>query len=191
MNPSSMILFLLACDFEPAEPPPTLATSLAAMGAQQVDDATKKKADEYTGRYRFVGGTEEKGKVVRAIEKIVEQMNPFIRDMARDRLRKTNQVPEHVEIVRKNSRLLVKLGERRYVAPLDGSVVKVEGVTGETLRYRVDLGDSSLQQDFQGPRGQRHNRFDRDGETLELGVVVSSDKLPESLKYTLTFEAES
>lgn len=152
-------------------------------------EAQKDGVDDLLGNYVHVGGKAEQDAVLEAIDDVVADMNVFARGIARDRLRESNPVPKKLEISRNGDEITIAFDGRKYAAPLDGSSVKVVGVTGDTLDYRVSLGEDKLRQHFAGGKGKRVNTLRRRGDKrLKVAVKVSSDSLPKPLQYTLTLE---
>jgi len=145
-------------------------------------------ADHYVGHYRFIGGQTERDAVLVAIDETVADMNILTRNIARGRLRDSNPVPGELTISHDGQNLVIAFDERSYEAPLDGSSTSVVGITGDTLKYSVSVSAKKLAQTFVGPKGTRNNalRVAKDG-TLKMEVEVTSESLPQALRYQLSF----
>ncbi len=160
-----------------------------AAPASGPTEEQKAHADQLVGTYAHVGGQAERDAVLAAIEDVVSDMNVIARGIARDRLQESNPVPKKLSIVRDGGTLSVAFDGRKYAAPLDGSSVKVVGVTGDTLDYRVTVDGERLRQHFVGEKGGRTNTMKRRGDKrLKVKVKVSSGSLPKPLEYSLTLE---
>ena len=163
----------------------------ADLSSKSMRPATSEEhavADRYVGSYRFIGGQAERGAVLTAIDETVADMNILTRSIARGRLQESNPVPDHVTISHDGRSLAIAFDDRSYEAPLDGSSTSVVGLTGDTLQYSVSVSAKKIGQIFVGPKGSRNNsmRVGEDG-TLKMKVEVTSDSLPQALRYTLTF----
>lgn len=144
--------------------------------------------DRLSATYTFVGGEREHKGLIDAIEAVVGDMNLFVRDIARDRLRASNEVPSALAIHRIGRRVTVSFDERTYTAELGGPPVTVQGATGDPVRLTYRLQGQRLIQDFRGERGGRVNAFYVDAEgRLRIDVKVHSPKLPKDLLYRLSF----
>lgn len=163
---------------------PVEEASAAAGNSEQVAFA-----DALVGHYRWTGDPAEKAAVERAVESVVEEMSVFVRDLARTRLTQATRIPAAIGIARTRDHLEIAFDERKYKGPLDGRAVEVEGIDGEMLRHRVELGPFGLLQSFHGENGRRRNALKLHGERgLVVVVEIESEQLPKRLSYRLTFE---
>lgn len=153
--------------------------------------ALQEVADDWAASYRFVGGQAERDALGASIDSVVSDMNFFVRDIARGRLAKANPIPSRLTIGRSGDVIAIAFDERRYEAPLDGSQTRVEGITGDMLRYHVTVSEDRVQQVFVGEEGGRHNAIRRRGrDGLTVHVKVTSGRLPKPLQYQLSFRRE-
>lgn len=147
---------------------------------------------DFEGRYSFAGGTREQRSLRAAIDQVVAQFNLFVREIARGEL---------LNHVRVEDRLYIRVVGDRSVSvafddwgphevPLDGRAVAVRGSDGgrTQLSGRFERGRLLVRQ--RSSRGVRNNWFDlaSDRERLTLRVQVSSEQLPDEIKYALTYE---
>jgi hypothetical protein len=119
---------------------------------------------------------------------VVEEINFFVRGIARDRLRDANQIPSRIVIRRDGRTIIVSQDDRTQAAELGGPPVQVKGSAGDDLRLTYRARDGRLVQSFEGERGSRINTFfiDESGR-MRVDVVVRSPRLPKDLRYRLSF----
>lgn len=141
----------------------------------------------FVGSYTFSGGEAERRALEDAVDKVVADMNPLVRGVARSRLLESNAIAGKVSIVAEGDRVTVGFDDRSYTAVLGGAAVEVTGVTGDRLQLKHRMKGKQLVQQFDGPRGSRRNVIGVRGEQLRIGVTVESESLPAPLVYTLTF----
>jgi hypothetical protein len=148
-------------------------------------------ADGIVGTYRFVGGKSDRDALDAAIEGVVSEMNVLVRGIARDRLRESNAIPGKIKVLRNGDALSIAFDERTYEARLDGSATEVVGITGDTLRYHVELLPKGVRQEFDGDGGGRTNTMSaREEGRLDVAVEVRSGRLPGPLRYRLAFRRD-
>lgn len=180
---------LASCD---ASARPEVAAEVPDAAPPQSAQAVPANLDAWVGTYHHTGGQAERDAVLAAIEDVVGEMNIIARGIARDRLQESNPVPKAVTVRGEDESLIIAFDDREYAAPIDGTGVKVVGVTGETLDYRVEVSEDRIRQHFIGSKGSRANTIQRRGDKgLRIQVKVSSGSLPKPLEYTLTLERAS
>lgn len=169
----------------PSRTPPRPPRAHAPASAQH------EAADSLAGTYRFVGGKAGREAVDAAIEGVVSEMNVLVRGIARDRLRESNPIPARITLLRKGDAMAISFDQRTYEARLDGSTTEVVGITGDTMKYRLQLLPAGVRQTFDGDSGGRTNtmKAHEDGR-LDLSVEVHSGRLPAPLRYRLAFRRE-
>lgn len=150
--------------------------------------AAKSPADPYLGTYAFAGGESEREERDKAIEDVVSGMSFVVRGIARDRLKTANPIAAAIAITLDGSSLTVRADTRTHTAPIDGTKVKVKGITGDDMMMHFDISDERLDQIFLADDKGRRNRFVADGRKLTLNVRVHADKLPKALLYRLTYQ---
>lgn len=183
-----------ACDVQVDEGAPTSAPVPAWVQADAPPPdaaSTQDDADAWAAQYRFVGGTAERDALAGAIDDVVSEMNILAREIARGRLSDSNPIPKKITIGRNGEVLAIAFDDRSYEAPLDGSKTRVQGITGDMLRYHVVVAEKRLDQVFDGDQGGRHNTMRRRGDTgMAMQVKVTSERLPKALEYKLTFRRD-
>ncbi len=146
-------------------------------------------AEPLEGRYRFAGGRAEVDALHAAIDEATADMGVITRAVARRRLRKLNSIPAELRIDVRGNVLSMTLPDAHYTAPLDGTPVRAKSASGDPLVLQHELlGDAQVRQRFRAGDGERVNvcrPHRRRG--LRISVQLASDKLPQDLRYTLTF----
>lgn len=153
--------------------------------------ALEPNLDPLLGTYRFVGGEKEVREVERAIDDAVDEMNIFIRGIARRRLREPNLPTDELRIDLENDTITIaRSGQPAVSAPATGKRVTWKNPrNGNELRvaHRI-TPDGSLEQNLVGDRGVSTNVFSlaEDGRLL-MKTTVEADKLPSTLRFTTTY----
>lgn len=147
--------------------------------------------DRLVGVYHFVGGPEEVRQVERAIDEAVDEMNVFIRGIARRRLKEPNLPTDELRIFIQDGAITVaRTGQPSISAPANGNRVTWKNPrNGNELRvaHRISA-DGALEQNLVGDRGVSTNVFtlSEDGQ-LSMKTTVESEKLPSAIRFTTTY----
>ena len=128
-----------------------------------------------------------------AVERAVNAMSYFVRAIARPRLRDGTSIDDGIELTfEADDRLRVRFsgrdGRSEYVTTL-GRTESRARADGSTIRVTQRLHeDGSLEQVFQTDGGTRwyvyHPRPDG---TLQVEITTDSDRMPEAMRFTLTY----
>lgn len=157
----------------------------------KASSAAHESVDAFAGTYRFVGGKAQRDARDAAIDEVVSEMNLFVRGIARDRLRESNAIPTRITMQRSGESIAIAFDDRSYEARLDGTTTKVVGITGDTMKYRVQVLPRGVRQSFDGEDGGRINTMKTGDEgRLDVQVEVHSSRLPRTLRYRLAFRRE-
>jgi hypothetical protein len=163
---------------------------VATARADQVDDTPS--ATALAGSYRFVGGESETASVERAIEEAAEELNVFIRGIAKRRLRDANLPAPQLDIrVDGNDVTVESSGRPPITAPVGKAPIDWKNPdNGNTLRvsYRVPE-PRVLEQRLRGDRGVsvlRH-ALDEAGDTLKITTTITIDMLSSPLEFKTTY----
>lgn len=170
-------------DAAPAEVEPE-PTARGEEGDRGVEPLSK-----LSGQWRFAGGSQQRSSVEQAIEEVVDDMNVFVRGIARSRLEDANRVPPEIAITPDGENLTVQIGEEVYTGPISGETVRVRNPEGGISRMRYKFRDGSLYQIFRADDGDRINVFTPrdDGDGVSMWVTMRSDRLPKDVKYRLSY----
>jgi hypothetical protein len=126
-----------------------------------------------------------------AIDVSVAHMNFIIRPIARRRLAKANRPADHLEFEVQSDTLAVTFGEMNPIlTPLNGdSTPWKRGGTHEWYQVRTVLAGDTVRQIIKTDDGQRENDFEflDDGARVALHVILTADRLPIPLQYTLFY----
>ncbi len=166
-----------------------LAVLFAALLSSQTGvDGTA--LDRFAGRWKHAGGDGDQRAVEAAIERVVAEMSWIARDIARSRLRATNEIPKTLEIVRSGDRVRIAFDGREREAALQMPPITIVGVTGDELAYTLNLSSGALVQRFEGSRGGRLNTIRMEGDAIVVRVTIFSNSLPANVVYDLRYVQE-
>lgn len=149
-----------------------------------------------SGTYRYVGGEEEVRAVEQAIDEVVDQMNVFIRGIARRRLRAPNLPTNELRITLEDGQIrVVRTGQPEIAAPQSGERVAWRNPrNGNELQvaHRVN-SDGVLEQSLVGDNGVSTNSFipSTDGLRLSIRTVIRAEKLPAPIRFSTTYRRKS
>ena len=172
------------------QPAPVVRPSPVAPPAARVPPILAR----YNGSYYVI--PERCDSTILAINAVVEQMNWFIRGVARNRLNSVNPPCVLVRIQIVDPRTVV-VGTDQWPAwrhVLNGSPIRWRRNHREQYDVSLRLSPRGvLEQRFVGVDGERINRYilSDGGKTLEMEVLVTSPQLPQSVHYTLRFARTS
>jgi hypothetical protein len=159
---------------------------LALATASWADDSTAVE-----GSYVIV--TDQSPDIDTAIETTIATMGFIKRPIARGRLKDTNPVYRHIVITSSGGNIEIRFDDRKpIVAPADGSPVQWTREDGEVFDIAVTRKDGRLSQSYESKDGNRLNVFHIEDSTrrLHLDVTITSERLPQPLKYTLVYRRE-
>ena len=153
-------------------------------------DRGEEPLSRLSGQWQFAGGHYQRSSVEQAIDDVVDEMNVFVRGIARSRLEDANRVPPEIVIEPNGENLTVQIGEETYTGPISGETVRVRNPEGGISRMRYKFRDGSLYQIFRAEDGDRINVFTprEDGQGVSMWVTMRSDRLPKDVKYRLSYQ---
>lgn len=169
----------------------TLRWRLAAVAlcAALLADLARADAPRWTGT--FANPAQSEAAIDAAIERVVSQMSFFTRSVARAEVKGASPAFTRVEIETAPDAITVTFEARKPVrTPASGDTIRWTRDDGVEFDVHGRLGDDAFRQSFVNGSGTRLNVFtlSPDGRTLNLDVELSSDRLPEPIRYRLTFE---
>jgi hypothetical protein len=126
-----------------------------------------------------------------AIDLSVAHMNFIVRPIARRRLVKANRLAEHITFAVDPDTVRVTFdGMNPIVTPRDGRPAPwVRGETRERYDVHIESAGDTLRQVIATDDGQRENDFEflDGGARIALHVVLTAERLPIPLRYTLVY----
>jgi len=162
-----------------------LAAFVASLAIVAHADA---QAAPFTGTYTL--DAERSDNVDQAINQAISRMNIATRQIARPRLRRTNQPYQRVTFAQSGQQMSITTDQRAPITtPVSGSAVKWTREDGETLDVSTRVDGRRLRQVFAAEDGRRENVWtaSEDGRTMTLNVTVTSGRLPQPLTYQLVY----
>ena len=172
-----------------------LASGLAASCSPGISLAQTSDSglDRYAGNYAYVGGEEDIAALDRAIDELVEQMNFFIRGIARRRLRAPNLPSKTVSIVLDKGQIRIdRPGQPSVSAPADGTPTTWRHPTdGDIFQVSHGIDEKGvLYQRFEGEQSISRNRFVLSQGELRLTIhtTITAGRLPAPLRFKMSYE---
>ena len=143
--------------------------------------------DRFAGEYQHVGGESDRRAVEAAIDDVVKEMTWIVRGIARDRLKDSARIAKRLRIVRDCDRIRIAFDGRERETALGSPPVKIAGMSGGMLNYKLQIAGGSLVQRFEGDGGGQVNAIRVEGDQLIVKVTVFSKRLPSNLVYELRY----
>jgi len=164
---------------------------LVTVAMTAASAAAEKKARRSPPDGAFVlaeGRKRVERRIKKAVDRSVADMNAIVRGIARGRLLETMPVIPRVAFESDRKKIVVVLGPRR-LATFRGKPRRVNNAGYDTVLSQRLKRSGVLEQVLEGEQGTRINKFwlRKDGR-LAMRTVVSSDRLPEPVVYTVLYE---
>ena len=151
-------------------------------------------SQRFTGTYVYAGGDEERAAVARAVDRTVEDMSFLTRGFARSALMERSAIRESYTVFFDEAGRVAVLspGELPEVSPADGTPVQVVNRLGDESELTQQFIDGVLVQRGRTADGGGSTAFELqpDGATLLVHRTMESSKLPQPVKYTLTYRRQ-
>lgn len=142
----------------------------------------------WSGKFTYAGGEPQKEAIRRAIEKATADMGPLTRHIARLRLSQETKPDPRLRIVVDDHSVGVA-AKSMWRSPLDGSVRVVRDSDGDAYRISQRFERDRLFQMIRDESLVIQNVFalSPDGKALDIHVRVTHDRIPEPLRYRLSY----
>jgi hypothetical protein len=154
--------------------------------------ASGQQAGHIQGTFTLVEAQSDN--VDRAVDQAVARMNIATRQVARTRLRRTNQPYRRIVIAPAGSSISITTDTRSPITTsFVGTPTRWTREDGEVLDVSTVWEGQRLRQTFAAEDGRRINLYtlSPDGNTLTLQVTVTSGRLPQPLTYRLVYQRQS
>ena len=164
----------------------------ALLGAVVISPARSQTAalEDFSGTWRL-DGRRQVDRMDDAIDRVVDQMNLFIREIARGEIHGRLN-PEERVVIRVEDERHVRLGYDAWGPQrlrLGAPAVALRGPDGNDIRMslRFDRGRLIARQD--AGEGRRTNVFSvsADGRRLTMAARIGAPQLPADIRYRLTY----
>jgi hypothetical protein len=170
----------------------TAGLAVCCSAPSAAADPPESAIQQFVGTYTYVGGDAEIEALDRAIDEVVDQMNFFIRGIARRRLRAPNLPSKEVGVFVENGQIRIERPEHPEVsAPQDGRTITWRHPSdGDVFQVSHGIDDEGvLYQRFEGERSVSRNRFvlGSDEKRLTIHTVIAADRLPAPLRFKMTY----
>ncbi len=139
--------------------------------------------------FHYVGGDRERAGLRDAIERTIARMVFFVRPIARGRLADRNVIEDTVAFRFGPGTVTVQIGRANTTTRDDFSPLATRALTGEPLQVRQRFEGEHLVQLLTTRDGERRDEFvlAPDGRRLTMRVTVRSPRLPQPLRYQLSY----
>lgn len=153
-------------------------------------DATAAR-DKFAGNFGYVGGEKQNAAREAAIEKATDSMSFITRPIARSRLKEKTQIRQNIGFAFGGGNITMTASDvAPAVSPENGSPGSYKSGSDTLKLVQKINGNGQLVQQFIAEDGGRTSVFSlsADGKTLNVSITVTSSKLPEAVKYNLTYQ---
>jgi len=145
----------------------------------------------YAGTYQFVGGDAERAAVAAAVDRAVAPMSFLARGIARSSLIARAEIRQAIGIFFADDGTVTVLspGEPPESSPADGAPVRVVNRFGDKSELSQQFINGVFVQRGRTDDGSGSTIFELqpDGQTLLVHRTMESGRLPQPVKYTLTY----
>jgi hypothetical protein len=153
--------------------------------------ASSARADDARLWGTFANPAQSEAAIDAAIERVVAQMTFFTRPFARAETKAASPTFRRLTLDRSSDAITVSYDVGKPVrTPADGSPGRWTRDDGDVYEVQTTFVDGHLHQSFKNKGGGRLNVFtlSPDGRMLTIDVMLTSDRLPEPIRYQLVFE---
>jgi len=158
--------------------PPTSLSQTAAL-------------EDFHGQWTFSGSQRDLQSLENGIDHVVEQLNLFIREIARGEMRRRITPENRVRFgVESETRVSLGVDEWGPVGFELGEAPRtVRGPNGDDIRIGLSFRRGQLVHREIHGQGHRTNVFslNGDGTRLTMGATIGSNQLPDTIRYRLTY----
>jgi hypothetical protein len=169
---------------------PALAADPAPSPSASAAASPTAARDRFAGTYTFSGGDKERKEIDAAIDRAISGLFFAAKPFAVSQLHAKTAVKNSVGFSFANGKVTSTASDALpAVSPDDGTSVPYK-VDGENLRISQTVNASGhLLQIFSSAQGSRTNDYtlSADAKTLTMTVTIASGKLPQPVRYALTY----
>jgi hypothetical protein len=165
-----------------------LSVSILALSASAVGVSADDFPETLYGTYRFAGGSAERRAFSDEIDRVADQFGFVARGFARRRMHGDILIEDGVTIAPSGGEPTFRFDDRRRIV-CDGTWQAVDGSGEDTGRGRCRFNNGRLHFDerFDDTRTFHVFTLSRDGRTLRMSARLENPRLPDTLRYRLTY----
>ena len=183
---TSILLGVLAMLAPAGAQTPAAQTPAAQTPAAQSTAALA----SFEGRWEWTALESERQGQFHAIDQVCDQLNVFMRELARGEIRRRVPPDRAVRFQVESERMLrMWIDSWSAQVPLDGTHRDQPGPGGERTRISGTFSEGRIVEHQVGEQGRRTNTFmlDQNGARLTMWVRIGSSQLPSDIQYPLTY----
>jgi hypothetical protein len=171
-----------------------LAVSTGVQPTARSQQAAEQHAlESFSGSWVRAQDRREQEAMYDSFDRVVEQMNVFVREIARLELRRRVVPEERIRVtVLSEDDVSCAFDNWAVRARLDGTARGIRGPEGEQIRSSLRFDDGRIVERRSNGQGERVNvlSLSQDAQRLILSVRISSVQLPDAIRFRLTYRRE-
>jgi hypothetical protein len=145
----------------------------------------------FDGSFALSGEASQRRAMEQAIDRVVDQMDLFVREIARLEIRRRVTPEQRIAFDVHGADRVSLTMDQWGPGPLTvgAAARRVRGSAGDDVNLSLRFRDGRLVTHSAASNGARTNTFslDADGERLLMAVRITSDQLPADIRYTLAY----
>ena len=144
--------------------------------------------DMLSGKWIAKESTDQRKTRMQEIERVTKSLGFLVQGKAKERLRKATTPSRDIKIVNGGDQVSIDTSQGRVAAKTDGSTTNVKSSQGSGKVQAVWQQDK-LVVTMQASNGTRTTTYQpsKDGRTMTLHIQLTSQSLPEPLRYQVTY----
>ena len=142
----------------------------------------------YNGAYLYVKSGSDQTRIEKSIDAATADLGFVQRNVARKRLGASTVPFPRFQVHFEGEHVLLRIGNREFSLPLNGSVHTAKGLTGDPVQVSATVTGHDLHQTFEGKQGTRYLEFVfHDDGTVSVHTRIESEHLPGRIDYVVTY----
>lgn len=161
-----------------------LALMLGASDLIRADEVP----ETYIGTYRFSGGRAQRQALTREIDRVADQFGFLARGIARRRMHGEIRPEQTIEVARDGGEVSFRFDDRPRIT-CDGAWHPALGANEEvgTAKCSFTRGQLRFNERYDDGRANHALALSDDGRTLRMAVRISHPRLPDDIRYRLSY----
>ncbi|MBX3268737.1 MAG: hypothetical protein KF729_00665 [Sandaracinaceae bacterium] len=169
----------------------TLAALLLGLAAAPPSRSQEVALEDFGGTWQFNRTRRDLRDLEEGIDRVADQLNIFIREIARGEMRRRIQPEGRVRFaIQSETRATIAVDDwGPHAFELGGAPRSVRGPNGDSIRVGLAFRNGQIVHRELHGQGHRTNVFalSPDGTQLTMNASIGSDQLPDQIRYRLTY----